>query len=98
MSKQSSAVHLRDRTARLRAAFTASSVDESALKVAVCAYVDETKTQGWPVERVIIEIKRIAEVEDGPVYRALRDPIERLKARDLIDRVVKWCIDHYFSP
>jgi hypothetical protein len=97
VTEQASAAVLLARTARVRAAFTASPLDESALKDAACAYVDEAKNHGWPIERVIIEIKRISEVEDGPVYRALRDPVQRPKTRDLIHRVITWCIHHYFG-
>jgi hypothetical protein len=97
MTEQPSAVLLHNRTACVRAAFTAIPLDESALKDAICAYVDEAKNHGWHIERVIIEIKRISEVEDGPVYRARADPIQRHRARELVHRVVTWCIDRYFS-
>lgn len=75
----------------------ASPMDENALREATYAYVDETKRHGWPVERVIIEIKRLSEVEDAPLSRALRDPMQRDKAHALIDSVIGWCIARYFS-
>jgi hypothetical protein len=59
--------------------------------------VDEARSHGWPIERIIIEVKRISEVEDGPVFRALRNPLLRNDARDLVNRVVTWCINHYFA-
>jgi hypothetical protein len=90
-------VSLLDRVARLRAAFIAIPMNETALKEAIWAYVDETRGLGWTIERVIVEVKRLAEVEKGPLFRALRDPTEGPKARVLIERAVTWCIDRYFG-
>jgi hypothetical protein len=69
-------------------------IDDNLLKVAVCDYADEAKSLGWPVERVIIEIKRISEVEEGPLYRP--EPYDRLQGQRLVERVVTWCVEHYY--
>ena len=83
-----------DRSARLRAAFAVRPIDEDVLKAAVCDYADEAKRLGWPVERVIIEIKRISEVEDGPLSRP--EPYDRIKGQRIVERVVTWCVEHYY--
>jgi hypothetical protein len=79
----------------IRAAFSASPVDESQLRNAICGYVDEAKRQGWAVERVIVDIKRMAEIEEGPVMRA-REATTRLDAQALVSRAVTWAVDHYY--
>ena len=64
-------------TARLRAPFLSVPIDESELKNAVCAYVDDAKRVEWPVERVIIFIKRLAELEQEAAVQAVRDLAKR---------------------
>jgi hypothetical protein len=81
-------------TSRLRAAFLARPVDEVELKSAVSAYVDDAKAVGWPVERVIIFIKRIAEVEQSAKWSS--DPMKRSEAQHLLARAVTWCVQHYY--
>ena len=79
----------------LRAALTVSPIDESQLRNAICGYVDEAKRMGWAVERVIVDIKRMSEIEDGPVMQA-RDATTRLDAQALVSRAVTWAVDHYY--
>ena len=79
--------------ARLGTAFKRAPVDEGALRDAVCAYVDEMKQLGAPVERVIIDIKRVMHVDEA---RGLRDP-KRPDARRLAEDAVSWCIAHYYK-
>jgi hypothetical protein len=79
----------------VRAALTVSPIDESQLKNAICAYVDECKRQEWPVERIIVDIKRLAEIPDGPILQA-RDATKRLDAQALISRAITWAVDHYY--
>jgi hypothetical protein len=69
-------------------------IDDNVLRTAVCDYADEAKNLGWPVERVIIEIKRIAEIEEGPLYRP--EPFDRLQGQRIVERVVTWCVEHYY--
>jgi hypothetical protein len=98
MTEKSSLAPLLDWTARVRAAFIATPLDETVLEEAVCGYVAAAKTLDWPVERVIVELKRIGDVEGSPVYQRLRDPMQRTEARELMQRVVAWSIDQYFQP
>lgn len=86
---------LGEATAQLRSAFVMRPMDEPALRVAVCGYVDAAKVLGWPVERVIVEIKRVAEVENGPVHRS-NDPADRLDGQRVVARAVSWSVEHYF--
>jgi hypothetical protein len=86
---------LGDATAQLRSALTGHPIDESSLRVAVCGYVDAAKALGWPVERVIIELKRVAEVENGPVHHSA-DPADRIDGQRLVARAVSWSVEHYF--
>jgi hypothetical protein len=83
-----------EKAARLRAAFAVRPTDDDGLKAAVCDYADEAKRLGWPVERVIIEIKRIFEVEEAPLFRP--EPYDRLQGQRLVERVVTWCVEHYY--
>jgi hypothetical protein len=69
-------------------------IDENVLKAAVCDYADEAKRLGWPVERVIIEIKRISEIEEGPLRRGA--PYDRIQGQRIVERVVTWCVEHYY--
>jgi hypothetical protein len=84
-------------TRRLRAGFVATYPDESELRNAICAFVDVVKPLGWSIERVLLEVKRVAEVEDGFLYRARRSGSqERRAAEGVLERAVRWCIEHYF--
>jgi hypothetical protein len=82
-------------SSRLRAAFLARPIDEAELKSAVAAYVDDAKAAGWPVERVIIFVKRIAEIEQG-VAKWSADPLKRSIEQQLVARAVTWCVQHYY--
>lgn len=85
--------------AQLRDALTITPLDPSAVKCAVFALVDDMRELGAPCERIIIEIKRISEVENTPLYRALmqRASEEERAARALIEQAVRWCIDRYYG-
>ena len=93
MQQGTSSPSLVNNAARVRAAF-ARPIDDEVLKAAVCAYADEAKRLGWPVERVIIEIKRISEAADGPILRS--NPIDRIEGQRIVERVVTWCVEHYY--
>ena len=80
----------------LRAAFRSTPIDEVALRDAIGRYVDDKKAQGVHVERVMMEIRRVAEVEDGPIYRALYEADLREHARQLINRAIMWTFERYF--
>jgi hypothetical protein len=81
---------------RLRLAFAATPADPHSLREAVEAFVDEMKRVGAPVERTIIEVKRIADAALGtPTFRGKR-PIRRDEV-DIEEQAVTWCIEHYFQ-
>ena len=69
-------------------------IQDEVLKAAVCDYVDEAKQLGWPVERVIIEIKRLSEVGDGSLHRL--ELYDRIQGQRIVERVVTWCVEHYY--
>ena len=94
MQHGTSSPSLVNTAARVRAAFATRPINDEVLKAAVCAYADEAKRLGWPVERVIIEIKRISEAEGGLVHRS--DPIDRIEGQRIVERVVTWCVEHYY--
>ena len=85
---------LADVTARLHAAFGMQS-DDGVLTDAVHSFVDAARAQDWPIERMIIEIKRIAEVVNGPLYRL--DPFDRADGQRQPDRAVTSCVEHYYQ-
>ena len=94
MHSSTSSPGLVDNAARLRAAFSVRPIDDDVLKAAVFGYADEAKRLGWPVERVIIDIKRISEVEEGPIRRP--HPFDRAEGQRIVERVVTWCVEHYY--
>ena len=81
---------------RLRLAFAAKPVEICVLKEAVRAYVDEMKRVSAPVERTIIEIKRIADAALGPTTFRGKRAAPRDEG-DIVDQAVTWCIDHYYK-
>lgn len=97
MNGQASNDSIQAATHRLRATFVAVHPDESEIRSAVCAFVDVVKPLGWTIERVLVEVKRIAEIEDGFLSRArLRRGVDQRDAERVLERTVSWCIDHYF--
>jgi hypothetical protein len=58
-------------------------------------YVDLLKTQDAPPERVLIELKRVAE-EAGVRSRALRAAESRGSRSDLMMDMVAWSIERYY--
>ena len=83
-----------DAAARLRLALGAKPIDEGALKLAVCEYVEAMKKTGATVERGIVDLKRIAEAED--VQGATIDHVVDVSASTPVSRAVTRCIEHYF--
>ena len=96
MTEQKHATRGGDTLGALRRIFGTLPIDESALRNLVCTYADEMKRLGWPVERIIINIKRVGESEDG-LYRLEMTAAERLYVREMTSRAVTWCVEHYFS-
>lgn len=83
--------------ARLGSAFRSTPLEEKALKLAVCAYVDEAKRLGWSVERVLAEIKRIASADGSPLNRSNAvGAARRSEALRIANRAVRWCVEYYY--
>jgi hypothetical protein len=93
---QASTFSIDSASSRLGKAFLAEHADESEIRNAVCALVDAAKPLGWPVERLIVEVKRLAEVENGFLFRARLSRQARREAEAVLERAVTWCIEHYF--
>ena len=71
--------------------------NNAALQEKVCAVVDELKAAGWPPERVIVAIKRIA--EDGglrPTKMVLSKSAPLIDGDALIVDMVQWSIERYY--
>lgn len=72
-----------------------SSIDENALREAVCAYVRQLKAEQLPPERVLTTIKAIASQAGVPDSR-----IEHVDGADQRDRlmrtIVNACIREYY--
>ena len=76
----------------LRAAFRGGLVEPEPLREAVCSYVDSARERGEPVERVIIDLKRMMELSGGWRRSASR------KEEAVAEGVIRWCIDRYYKP
>jgi len=73
--------------------------DSRALYGEVCAVVDHLKAAGWPPERVIVAVKRIADDAGLRPSRAVLAAQGALSPSDaLIVRMVEWCIQRYYEP
>ena len=79
--------------ALLRAAFRGGgAVETEPLREAVCGYVDAARDRGEPVERVIVDLKRMMELSGG--WRRSASRAEEAVA----EGVIRWCIDRYYRP
>ena len=68
------------------------------LRQLVCDVVDEFKSSGWPPERIIVAVKRIA--ADAGVFpsRDILSSTSALKNQDAaLVNMVRWCIDRYYD-
>jgi hypothetical protein len=69
------------------------------LQQAVWTYAAERKAEGWPPERVIVELKSIAREELGSLKSLrLMPPSVRLETSEtLVTDMVGWCVDQYYQ-
>jgi hypothetical protein len=98
VSHQSASSASADAASRLRAAFARKPVDPCLLKDAVCAFADGMKKTGASVERTIVEIKRIAEAEMGPIEFSGKRRLLMNDPNDVVVRAVTWSIECYYEP
>lgn len=69
-----------------------------ALKDAVCAFVDEAKVLGWPIEQIIVGMKRIASVDAGlGEIRLTNAPASQSESGRVVDQAISWAIAHYYG-
>jgi len=67
-----------------------------ALHEEVCAVVDHLKAAGWPLERVIVAVKRIAADAGLRPTRLVLSATATLGSSDaLLVRIVQWSIERY---
>jgi hypothetical protein len=72
----------------------------SELREAVCAYVRELKERGYPPERVLVVVKALL-AEAGIRKTGLladRGSATPGPETEIVNHVVKWCIEEYFPP
>jgi hypothetical protein len=86
---------------RLRIELAAMARNEPAttekLREAVCAFVDEMKSEGKPAEAVIIAAKQVAAMT-GLLAMPEQDVLQRSPQADrVITDVVRWCIERYYD-
>ncbi len=76
-----------------------SATTEYDLKALVCDYVDVLKTVGFPVERVILSVKRAANEAGWRSSSLLPKATVNLSGEDkLLADMVRWCIERYYDP
>jgi hypothetical protein len=69
----------------------------TALRDAVCDFVQRAKAEGRQVETVIVAVKAIFGVPDRP-NRAFSEDEDTPPNVLLARRVVRWCIREYYGP
>jgi tellurite resistance protein len=90
-----------DAAQRLRQELAAMAHNDPAatekLREAVCAFVDEMKSEGKPAEAVIIAAKQVA-ATTGLLPMPEQDVLLRSPHADrVITDVVRWCIERYYD-
>jgi hypothetical protein len=72
---------------------SSEAVEEALFRQRICAAVDELKTMGWPIERIIVRVKELA-AEAG--VRLGSSPRGR-ETHPAIANAVLWCVDRYYE-
>jgi hypothetical protein len=68
-----------------------------AFRRSVCAFTDERKSRGEPVERIIVQLKHAIR-QSHPSGRHLRLASHSFtETDDLITSAVRWCVERYFE-
>jgi hypothetical protein len=60
----------------------------------VCGYVRDLRDRGHPPETVVVAVKRAVR---GATVGLSPYKVERRHAADLLERVVRWCIEEYYG-
>lgn len=78
--------------ASIAASRPVTPAQRAALKERIDAAVDELKSMGWPVERIMIRVKEVA-AETGLATRV--DPSGR--DDNIVSDAIRWCIERYYA-
>jgi hypothetical protein len=98
MYAQPAGVAVRTSLASIADKTTVSEADTAQLHERLCVAVDELRSVGWPVERIIVRLKEVAkEVGFRPAQNALLGPAEIDRREVLWDEMIKNCIEQYYS-
>ena len=65
---------------------------DEAVQDTACALVRTLHKAHWPIEAIIVFAKKMI-ADSGaspPQHRAVGDPVT--------EKIVKWCIEHYYAP
>lgn len=88
---------LQAQLADLRAPIPART--ERDLQRLVCEYTDVLKQLGFPIERVILSVKRAANEAGWRSSSLLPQSSINLSGEDkLLADMVRWCIEQYYRP
>lgn len=72
--------------------------DKAGLRERVFAAVDELKSMGWPIERVVVRLKEVArEVGFRPARNPSPTPSQPHDREAVVGDVVRWCIERYYG-
>ena len=70
-----------------------SESEEQRLRLRICAAVDELKSLGWPIERVIVRVKELA----AEVGVRLGHTQQKLEDHPAVAKAVLWCVERYYD-
>jgi len=76
---------------RLRLAFTSHTANLAPLHTAVSEYVDVARSQGEPVERVLIDLRAMLNLGGQWQDHATAEQ------HALAEAVIRWCIERYYG-
>ncbi|MFL5613597.1 MAG: hypothetical protein ACJ796_08055 [Gemmatimonadaceae bacterium] len=65
----------------------------AALRARLCAAVDELKSMGWPIERIIVRIKELGREVGLPAHLSAH----RNEREAIMSEAVRICIERYFD-
>ena len=72
--------------------------DQVGLRERVFAAVDELKSMGWPIERVVVRLKEVALEAGFRPARTPSPPSSQPHDREaVVSDVVRWCIERYYG-
>jgi hypothetical protein len=98
MYAQPAVVAVRTSLASIADKTTLSGSDAAQLHERLCVAVDELRSVGWPVERIIVRLKEVAqEVGFRPPQNTLLGPAEIERRKALWDEMIKNCIEQYYG-